>query len=303
MSAAASLPDLRAAIDASRNAQSQLTGFLGIAGSLAGGSESSPLQGITQVLGGLDEALHIDVSGLSQRLPQAISTIENAMPADALRFVEELKGSYEQVSGFLQNSELVRQVRSGATLEQTALALIDDVLVLFRKHLANLGTTIFDAETLERVKTALAAIDSMASKKTVPADQLLEFLSKNLLGVAPDLLGAANQHVRTALAVLDPFSRASLEARIAAARDAAASAFKNLADALEAFDPGNLAAYAPLEATVADARIRTGCGARGARSALRRTDHGGLGPGLGPAVRGLCGGTPRHRSGGCSDRG
>ena len=35
VSAAASLPDLRAAIDASRNAQSQLSGFLGIAGSLA----------------------------------------------------------------------------------------------------------------------------------------------------------------------------------------------------------------------------------------------------------------------------
>ena len=94
-------------------------------------------------------------------------------------------------------------------------------------HLADLGTTIFDAETLERVKTALAAIESMASKQAVPADQLLEFVSENLLGVAPDLLGEANAHVRTALAVLDPFSRASLEARIAAARDAAATAFKN----------------------------------------------------------------------------
>jgi hypothetical protein len=247
VSATASLPDLRGAIDASQNAQSQLSGFLGIAGSLAGGAENSPLRGITQALGGLDQALHIDVSGLSQRLPQAISTIENAMPADALRFVEELKGSYEQVSGFLQNSELVRQVRAGATLEQTALALIDDLLALFRSHLADLGTTIFDAETLERVKTALAAIESMASKQAVPADQLLEFVSENLIGVAPDLLGDANAHVRTALAVLDPFSRASLEARIAAARDAAATAFKKLTDALTAFDPTNLAAYAPLE--------------------------------------------------------
>ena len=200
------------------------------------------------------------------------------MPADALRFVEELKGSYEQVSGFLQNSELVRQVRSGATLEQTALALIDDVLALFRKHLANLGTTIFDAETLERVKTALAAIDSMASKKTVPADQLLEFLSKNLLGVAPDLLGEANQHVRTALAVLDPFSRASLEARIAAARDARRDRVqerRRCAGGVRSRQPCGLCAA---RGAVADARLRTGCGARGARSALRRADHGGLRP-------------------------
>jgi hypothetical protein len=162
VSATASLPDLRGANDASRNAQSQLSGFLDIAGSLAGGSDNSPLRGITQALGGLDQALHIDVSGLSQRLPQAISTIENAMPADALRFVEDLKGSYEQVNGFLQNSELVRQVRAGASLEQTALALIDDVLALFRSHLTDLGSNLFDADTLERVKKALAAIDSMA---------------------------------------------------------------------------------------------------------------------------------------------
>jgi hypothetical protein len=247
VSATASLPDLRGAIDASRNAQTQLSGFLGIAGSLADGSANSPLQGITQALGGLDQVLHIDLSGLSQRLPQAITTIENAMPADALRFVEELKGGYEQVSGFLQNSELVRQVQAGSTIEQTALALVDDVLALFQARLADLGTTIFDADTLESVKTALSAIESMAAKQTVPAEELLDFLSENLLGVAPDLLDDATEHVHTALAVLDPFSRASLETRIAAARDAAATAFKNVTDALAAFDPANLAAYAPLE--------------------------------------------------------
>ena len=89
-SATASLPDLQAAIDASQNAQTHLSGFLSVTASLASGSADSPLHGITQALGGLDGVLHIDVSGLSERLPQALSIIENALPPDTLRFVEEL---------------------------------------------------------------------------------------------------------------------------------------------------------------------------------------------------------------------
>lgn len=191
--------------------------------------------------------LQIDVSGLSQRLPQALSTIQNALPTDALRFVEEIESSYQQVSGFLSNSELVKQIHPGSSLEQTALALVDDVLGLFQTRLGDLGSSVFDAQTLDRVKSALATIEDLATKSSVPADELLEFLSQNLLGVASSLLDDANTHLGSALALLDPFSGASLEARIAAARDAVTTAFQNLANALRTFDPTDLSAYTALE--------------------------------------------------------
>ena len=245
--ATASLPDLHGATNASQNAQSGLSGFLSVAGSLASGSPDSPLRGITQALGGLDGVLQIDVSGLSQRLPQALTTIQNALPSDALRFVEQIEDSYQQVSGFLSNSELVKQIHPGSSLEQTALALVDDVLSLFQTRLGTLGSSVFDAQTLDKVKTALATIEDLASKQTVPADELLEFLSQNLLGVASTLLDDANTQLTSELALLDPFSGASLDARIAAARDAVTTAFQNLATALRTFDPADLEAYPALQ--------------------------------------------------------
>jgi hypothetical protein len=245
--ATASLPNLSAATNASLNAQSGLSGFLSIAGSLASGSEDSPLHGITSALGGLDGVLHIDVSGLSERLPQALTTIENALPADALRFVEEIQDAYKQVSGFLSNSELVKQIHPGSSLEQTALALVDDVLGLFQTRLGNVGSSLFDADTLTRVTTALTTIEELASGSSVPADQLLEFLSQNLLGVASDFLAGANAHLGSSLAFLEPFSGASLDTQLAASRDALAKAFQDLANTLHTFDAANLPAYATAE--------------------------------------------------------
>jgi hypothetical protein len=181
-------------------------------------------------------------------LPQAVSTIQNALPADTLSFVEDIEKSYREVSDFLSNSELVQQIHPGASLEQTALALVDDVLSLFQARLASLASSMIDAQTLDRVTAALATIERLASGSTIPADQLLEFLSQNLLGVAPGLLQGANTHLASALALLDPFSGASVEARIAALRSAVATAFRNLANALRSFDPTDLSAYPPLEA-------------------------------------------------------
>jgi hypothetical protein len=99
------------------------------------------------------------VSGLSQRC-RAISTIENAMPADALRFVEELK---EQLRA---GQRLPAEQRAGApgraperpwsrprSRDRRCARAVPRIS-------RTSGTTIFDAETLERVKTALAAIEA-----------------------------------------------------------------------------------------------------------------------------------------------
>jgi len=248
--ATASLPDLGDATNASHNAQTGLQGFLGVAGSLAGGSNGSPLRGISDALGGLGGALHIDVSGLGERLPQALTTIENALPADTLRFVEELEDAYREVSDFLANSELAKQIHPGASLQQVALALVDDVLALFRTRVGGIAASLFDAQTLDRVTTALATIEQLASGAAIPADQLLELLSQNLLGIAPDFLAQANAHVASALAVLDPFSAAALDAAGAGPRGAVTQAFTDVSSALQTFDPSDLAAYAPLEASL-----------------------------------------------------
>lgn len=252
--ATASLPNLQRASNAAVNVQSGLSDFLGVAGALADGGEGSPLNAISQALGGLDQALEIDLSGLSERLPAALSSIEDALPADALRFVEEIKEHYQEVVGFLGESELLRQIRPGATLEDTALALIDDLLGLLGSRLDALGASLLDGETLARVRTALTTIENLASGTPVSADDLLDFLGQNLLGVAPDLLHGARNHLATALALLDPLAAASLEATLAASRDAAALAWRTLGQSLRDFDPGDAAAYGVLEAQLAALR-------------------------------------------------
>jgi hypothetical protein len=249
--ATASLPNLQRVSDASGNAQSGLSAFLDVAGALASGTDDSPLHAISQVLHRLDQALDIDVSGLAQGLPLALSRIDEALPADALRFVEEISERYQEVSDFLANSELVRQIGPGVSLEQTALALIDDLLAVFRSRLDDLGPALIDAETLARVSSALATIDTLSSAASVQPDELLDFLADNLLGVGADLLAPARSELDSALVILDPFSEAAVEARLAAARADVAGAMQLLGQQLRSFDPDDLAAYAALEAQLA----------------------------------------------------
>src|SRR5205085_9408439 len=100
--------------------------------------------------------------------------------------------------------------------EKTALALVGKVLGLFQTRLESLGSSIFDAKTLALVKTTLSTIQNLESKSTIPADEFLEFLSQNLLGIPSNFLDDANNQLHSALAILDPFSGAALELRIAA---------------------------------------------------------------------------------------
>jgi len=194
--ASASLPNLQRASNAAANVQSGLNGFLRVAGGLADGSADSPLHALGQALGGLEQVLEIDLSGLSERLPATLTNIEQALPADALRFVEDLKAHYQEVVGFLNASELLRQIRPGTTLQETALGLIDDLLELLGSRLDTLGASLLDAATLERVRRALAALDDLAAGNPLSADELLDFLGENLLGVAVRQLVVEDDRVR-----------------------------------------------------------------------------------------------------------
>ena len=246
--ATASLPDLRPALDAATNAQNGLSSFMQVAGSLVGGGAGSPLSGVTEAFGGVQGALDVDLSGLSDRLPQAITTIENALPADALAFVENLNHSYQQLHDFLSDSALVKQIQPGHSLEQTALAVIEAVLGEFDDKLTELGGSLVDADTLAQVSTALATLEQLASGQAPAAGDLLAFLAQQLVGVDHDLLAGADSHLAGALALLDPLSAESIDGRIGAVRDAVSAAFQQLAVAINSFDAGDPAAYPALEA-------------------------------------------------------
>lgn len=248
MSATASLPDLGAVRDAATNASNGLGQFVHTATALAQGGPDSPLNAVTQALGGLQGALDIDVSGIAQRLPQAITTIQNALPADALRFVEDLHTAYAALSDFLNNSPLVQQVGQGQSLQDTALAVIDGVLQQFGSRLTALGDGLIDADTLAQAKQALQLLDSLAGGQAPATGELVAMLAQQLLGVPHTLLDVARSQAGGALGpLLDPFSPASLDARLAAARGALDPAFRAMADAVRDFDAADEAAYAALQ--------------------------------------------------------
>lgn len=246
--ATASLPDLQGVTNAGLNARSGLSGFMGVALSLAGGGGQSPLNGVSTALSGLEGVLHIDMSGLSEKLPRALTVMENALPGDALRFLVEIQDAYRSVSSFLSESALVKQIPQGGSLEQAALAMVDEVFALFRDRLSSLGSELFDADTLAQVTETLAALESMASGSPPPAEDLLDFLSQNLLGLSPDLLASARAQLTSRLAFLAPFSLASLEGAVGATRDALAVSCRAIAEAIRDFDVSDLAAYTALEA-------------------------------------------------------
>lgn len=246
--ATASLPDLHPALDAATNAQSGLSAFMQFAGSLAGDGADSPLRAVSEAFGGVGASLQIDLSGIGQRLPQAISTIGSALPGDALAFVAELDQSYQAANDFLTNSPLVKQIAPGNSLEQTALGVIETVLGQFGGRLSALGSSLVDADTLTQVSAALATIEQLAAGEVPPAGDLLAFLAKQLVGVDHDLLAGVSGQLQSALTLIQPFSATALETQLGAVRDAMADAFRQLAQAINNFDATDTAAYAALEA-------------------------------------------------------
>lgn len=247
MSATAELPTLELTLSATVDAEGGLTGFVDVVGGLGSAGGGSPLAGLGQALGGLEERLDIDLSGISQRLPQALETVRNALPPDALRYVEAIEEAYRGVMAFLQESELVKQVRAGADLEQTALALVNDLLNLFRSRLAELAANLVGAEELARVKDALDLVEALRDDFAGNAGELPELLANQLIGVAPDLLDDATAQLGTALAVLEPLGEANLSIDVGPARAALAGAAAEVAQAVLDFDPADAALYGQLE--------------------------------------------------------
>lgn len=247
--ATANLPALDEVRRGSGAAASGLSELLSAASAMASGGAAgdSPVASVVTALTGLGAQLDIDVSGLSQRLPQAITTIQHALPEDSLRYIADIEQAYRQVVEFLQHSELVKQIRAGADLEHTALAVIDDVLQLFHGRLGELAANLIGADELARVRQALALIDELRDNYAAHKGELAQLVSQNLLGVAPDLLHGVTAHVDAALGVLAPLSDAALALQVMPAGSAVATAAAAVLPAIRAFDPADPAAYAALD--------------------------------------------------------
>jgi hypothetical protein len=258
-SATANLPTLEGATTASGNVGNGLSGFLNVLGSLDSGP-SSPLQAVSSAMGGLEAHLQIDVSGLSERLPQALTTLRNALPEDSLRYVEEIEQAYRELMKFLQDSEVVKQIQAGSSLEQTALALVDDLFSLFQTRLGDLAAGLIGAEELTRIREVLQLIEELRSNYPGQSGNLLAFLSRNLIGVAPDLLQGATAQVGSALSVLAPLSDANLATAVTPARAAIAAAFQEVAQAIKSFDPADAALYGALELKLQELQGALGAG-------------------------------------------
>ncbi len=201
------IPDATVLLNQRANVTGQTGALLEALGGLSRGDDSSPLGTVTTVLGGLGSHLDIDVSGLSTRLPAAITTIGNAIPPGAVEFVRSIESDYQAARAFLHDSALAQAVSQGGSLQDVALAVISDALNLFRTRLTDLGANLISADTLQQVESVFTAFGDFRNDFPTHRSDFPAFLTRYLLGVTPDLFDAPRAHLNTVFSGFDPCCR------------------------------------------------------------------------------------------------
>src|SRR4051812_46466542 len=125
------LPDLSEIARVKGDAEVGLNGVIGGLGKLDASADGSPLQAILSGVASLNVAADIDLSGVTERLPNVLQTVTNALPPSSLEFVESLEGAYKDAAAFVTDNPIAQQVTEGRTLQQVALAVIEDTLKRF----------------------------------------------------------------------------------------------------------------------------------------------------------------------------
>lgn len=240
------LPDPSATADASIRLEADLTALVGLFRSLDAHSSDSPLSELFTLFGQLDTHLDIDTNPLTGGLTSAVTSIQNALPANALSYVESLDEAYSDVTDLLSNSDIARQVSEGQLLNEVAQSVIAEALALFDTRIADLTGNLIDPARLEELRSALTLIQNLEDDFAAHQDELLPFLTNHLLGVAPDLLDAPLAHVHTALNVLSPLADSELEVTLDPARQAIITAYRALLDAINDLDPADPTGYAQI---------------------------------------------------------
>ncbi len=240
------LPDPSVTTNSSVRVQADLGGLLRAVDALDAGSGDSPLSELFAFFGELNTRLDIDMQPLSGGLTQAVASIQNALPANALTFVESLDEAYTTVADLLESSEIVRQVGEGQSLNQAAQAVIAEAVTLFDGHIGELTGNLVDGDRLNELRQALVLIQNLEADFSAHQGELLPFLGTHLIGVAPDLLDAPLAHVQATLDVLAPLSDSALAATINPARQAVIAAYRALLEAINELDPADAAGYAQI---------------------------------------------------------
>jgi len=227
-------------------------GLLDVFGSLAADRDGSPLAGVVTALGQVRAATDIDVTGLTTRLPDALEVLRAALPSSALEYVEGIEQAYTAAQDFLTDSPLVQQIGQGASLQDTALAVIQDALTRFESGLTDLAGNLVDPHTLDAVRGAFADIERFRTDYAGNRDSFLPFLAENLLGVAPDVLKGPLDQVQACVAVLAPLDPAALGQAVGPAGAAIADATTGLLAAVDTLDPAAAGGYATIRARLDD---------------------------------------------------
>ncbi len=244
----AQLPDITATANSGARLQTDLGTLVGALGSLQPNEANSPLAALFAAFGELRTRLDIDPQTVTGDLSSAVQAIQNALPANALGYVESLDSAYIGVAGFLRDSDIARQVGEGQTLNAVAQAVIAEALGLFESHIDDLAGNLVGGERLEEVRRGLALIQGLEVDFASHQADLLPFLTNHLLGVAPDLLDAPLAHVQSVLNVLGPLQDGALVASLGPARRAVMAAYGALIDTVDTFDPADPAGYVQINA-------------------------------------------------------
>ena len=240
------LPDPSATADASVRLEADLGSLVQIFGALDAQSDDSPLSELFNLFGELNTHLDIDTQPLTGGLTNAVTSIQNALPANALAHVESIDTAYSSVADLLGNSDIVRQVSEGESLNDVAQAVISEALALFDTRIVDLAGNLIDPERLEELRNALTLIQNLENDFAAHQDELLPFLANHLIGVAPDVLEAPLAHINTALNVLAPLADSELAVSLNPARQAIITAYRALLDAVDDLDPADAAGYAQI---------------------------------------------------------
>lgn len=241
------LPSTSGAEQTSTSAESSVGGLLGKLGSLAPDKPGSPLAAVADTLGQVSAKLNFNPEPLKKLYPDALYVMKNALPADTLEYVASIEDAYEAAQDFLKNSALARELKPGATLQDVALAAVQDALRLFDERQLQLQQNLIDADTLKEFTDALAAFARFRDDFPAHAAEFLPFITKNLFGLDPDILKDPLAYLNDTLKVLDPLDPGAVEAALGAARDAVNDAFRDLAALVASFDAADPAAYVALE--------------------------------------------------------
>jgi hypothetical protein len=251
----ASLPDASDLLQIGASVQSGMATLTQLLQSLQGGNpagDGSPLAALGGALGGLGQRLNVDTSALGSRLPQGLATMGHALAPSALDFIRTLEADFGQAGSLLADSAVARAVADGQSLQQVALAAVQDALAAFDNHRQQLLGQLLPAGDLARAGDLLATLGQLATDYDAHRAQLLPLLSQYLLGHGPEVLAPVLQHVQQGLALPEAWAEANAGALLDAPLATLAQAMLALRQALADFDPELPGACAQIDA-LADA--------------------------------------------------